>query len=407
MLQTRSPHSLKNACAFVATSFGFGPVSKAVSIAWEMKAQAPDLETHYFGAGIGYDYAQKSEAFDSLINVDVDRRETLVALLPKLSSYGAVFSVLNLDILPLWRRDMPALYFVDSLAWMWPSLPVGIENAAAYFVQDYLLPPERIRDWAAACPLVLVAPIESVSSTSLEVPPEKRNRLLVNFSGCANPFAPPELYEKYALVLASSIQEEAGQRYERIIFCCNEKLASYLRRYLGAASSVQFGHFAHEEFLRLLVSSALVLSAPGITSTVEALASQTPLGFLLPQNDSQALMSERYRLLLGKESCMAFSRFGPEFWFPPLLPAGESVTLALTLLQKILSTRQPEISSMIRGLLSLPPSYSIDHLRGNIRNRWSCSGQQIIVSHFLFQAGRTGSSPAGGIAPARTDASPF
>lgn len=390
MLQTSPSGSLENACAVVASSFGFGPVSKAVSIACEIKAQAPHLETHYFGAGIAFDYAQKSEAFDSVVNVDVDRRETLVALLPKLSCYSAVFSVLNLDILPLWRSDLPPLYFVDSLAWMWPSLPAGIENAAAYFVQDYLLPQERVQNWAAACPLVLVAPIESVSGTSLARPSKKSNRLLVNLSGGANPFAPPDLYEQYALVLASSILEEAVQRYERIVFCCNEKLANYLRRNLGAAASVQFAHFAHEEFLGLLVSSARVLSAPGITSTLEALAAQIPLGFLLPQNDSQALLSERYLLLLGEESCMAFSRFGPEFCFPPFLPEQESVRLALTLLQRILSTHQPEIRAMIHGLMGLPASYSIAHLRDNIINQWNCSGQQIIVSHFLSQGGRVG-----------------
>jgi hypothetical protein len=367
----------------VATSFGFGPVSKAVSIALEIKAQAPELETHYFGSGISYDYAQKSKAFDTLINVDVDRRDTLVALLPQLNSYGAVFSVLNLDILTVWRSDLPPLYFVDSLAWMWSSLPAGIANVTTYFVQDYLVPPERIQEWAAACPLVLVAPIESASNTRLDVPPERRNQLLINFSGCSNPFAPPDLYEKYALVLASSIMAAAGQRFEGLIFCCNEKLADHLRKNLGAAPFVQVGHYAHEEFLRLLVSSALVLSAPGISSTLEALATQTPIGFLLPQNDSQALMSERYRLLLGEESCMAFSRFGAEFCFPPFLQEPESVALALTLLQRILSTREPEIRSMIRGLMSLPPSYSIARLQNNIINQWNSSGQRSIVSHFL------------------------
>ena len=389
MQQTPQSSSLKNACAFVATSFGFGPVSKAVSIAVEMKAQAPHLETHYFGAGISYDYAQKSEAFHSLTSVDVERRESLVALLPQLASYGAVFSVLNLEILHLWSRDLPPLYFVDSLAWMWRSLPAGIENVAAYFVQDYLLSPERIEAWAAACPLMLVAPIESVTNTRLEAPPEKRNRLLVNFSGCSNPFAPPEFYERYALVLASFILDEAGQRFDEITFCCNENLAAYLRKNLDSAPSLQVEHYAHEEFLRLLVSSEKVLSSPGITFTLEALALKVPVGFLLPQNDSQALMSERYRLLLGEESCMAFSRFGSEFCFPQFLPEQESVALVLTLLQKILTTRQREIRSMIRGLIDLPPSYSIANLRSNIRNRWSCSGQQIIVSHFLSQAGRT------------------
>lgn len=66
MPQPQSSRSLKSARAFVATSFGFGPVSKAVSIALEMKVQAPDFETHYFGSGIGYDYAQKSNAFESV-----------------------------------------------------------------------------------------------------------------------------------------------------------------------------------------------------------------------------------------------------------------------------------------------------------------------------------------------------
>src|ERR1043166_2074663 len=108
-------------CAFVATSFGFGPVSKAASIALELKHQAPQMERHFFGAGISFDYARKSGAFDVLTNIDADNPEQLVGLLPTLMSYTAVFSVLNLDILPLWNDSYPPLHFVDSLAWMWPS----------------------------------------------------------------------------------------------------------------------------------------------------------------------------------------------------------------------------------------------------------------------------------------------
>jgi hypothetical protein len=378
-------HSPNHACAFIATSFGFGPVSKAVSIACELKSQAPHLEAHYFGAGIGYEYAQKSEAFDLLINVDVDQSEALLKLLPQLSSYGSVFSVLNLETLRHWRRDLPPLFFVDSLAWMWASPPRGIENVAAYFVQDYLLPPERIRDWTTLCPLVLVAPIESVGKTRIEAVPKKRNRLLINFSGCSNPFALPGLYEKYASVLGSAILTEADQRFEEIIFCCNEELADYLRKELGESFVFRAGHYAHEEFLNLLASSELVLSAPGITFTLEALTSKTPVGFLLPQNDSQALMSERYRLLLGEESCMAFSRFGSEFRMPEFLPTTESVALALMLLQRILDSHQPKIRSMIRSLLNFSSTHSIADLRTNMTRQWDCSGQQIIVSHVLSQ----------------------
>src|SRR5215510_16431322 len=147
-------------CAFVTTSFGFGPVSKAVSIALELKRQAPQMERHFFGAGISLEYARKSEAFDVLIYIDVDDGEDLAGLLPTLRSYDAVFSVLNLSILPLWQKTYPPLHFVDSLAWMWPSAPEGIENVATYFVQDYLLSSERLRDWSSVCSLVLIPPIE-------------------------------------------------------------------------------------------------------------------------------------------------------------------------------------------------------------------------------------------------------
>jgi hypothetical protein len=371
------------ACAFVATSFGFGPVSKAVSIALELKCQAPHIDSHFFGAGISLDYARKSGAFDLLINVDVDNNEQLVGLVPTLTSYHAVFSVLNLNILPLWKRTLPPLYFVDSLAWMWPSPPVGIQNVTTYFVQDYLLSPERIRDWSGVCPLVLTPPIEP-KLPNLKAPSEKISQLLVNFSGCANPFVHAGLYEDYASTLSSAILVEANQRFEQIVFCCNEQLAEYLRGKFGDGKA-QFGHLSHEDFLQALVSSEMVLSVPGITSTLEALALDVPLRFLLPQNDSQSLISERYRALLGEECCMAFSRFGPEFMSPMYLAPQASVELAFEYLQMILAKHRSEVGPMIKELMSPPSTYSIAALRSNITSQWSCSGQEMVVSKFLDQ----------------------
>jgi hypothetical protein len=372
-----------DACAFIATSFGFGPVSKAVSIAQELKAQAPSLQAHYFGAGIDYDFARKSAVFDRLCKVDADRRETLIELLPQLTSYRAVFSILNLDLVRLWKKTSTPLYFVDSLAWMWQSLPEGIENSAAYFVQDYLIPAERISEWSAKSKLVLVAPIETASDAADGTPSSKENQLLINFSGCANPFAPPELYEQYALVLATAILSAAGDDYERIIFCCNQQLASYLQNRLPASSAVTVGHFAHEEFLSLLRSSLLVLSAPGITTTLEAIATRAIVRFLLPQNDSQALLGEQYRSLLGDNACMAFSRFGSEFALPPALPEREKIRFALQSLKTILDGCQPQISGMIRELLNVPSSYSLAPLKQHITQNWKAPGQQAVISHVL------------------------
>ena len=374
---------LQKACAFIATGFGFGPISKAISIAQELKAQAPHLEAHYFGGGIDYDYARKSGAFDKLCKADVDQPAVLNSLLPQLASYQAVFSVLNLELLPLWSSRTTPLYFVDSLAWMWPSAPAGLENVAAYFVQDYFMPLERLRQWEIIAPVVLVPPIETASHAKLERVLTKSNQLLVNFSGCANPFAPPELYEKYTSLLASAILEQVETRFERVIFCCNERLTAYLRQQLSERYIAHIGHFTHEEFLHLLNSSSRVLSAPGITTTLEALALQVPVRFLLPQNDSQALLSEQYRLLLGDDACMAFSRFGPEFYYPPFLPAREGVELALAHLRTILDTRQSHIRSMVHEMLTGSQIFKLDRLRKNINHPCSTSGQRLIIQHVL------------------------
>lgn len=57
-------HGLIDKGAFLATSFGFGPVSKAVTIAAEIKNHTPEYELHFFGGGIDYDFAARSKIFD-------------------------------------------------------------------------------------------------------------------------------------------------------------------------------------------------------------------------------------------------------------------------------------------------------------------------------------------------------
>lgn len=369
-----------NALAFISTSFGFGPVSKAVSIAGELKAESPRRELHYFGEGIAHDYAHKSGVFDRVFRVDVDRHDSLSKLVPTLASYRAVVSVMNFELLPLWPRT-PPLYLVDSLAWMWPGPPPGIENVRTYFVQDYLLTKARADEWRERVPLVVIAPVETASELSKTKPWTRRNQLLVNFSGAANPFAPRGLYEMYGLVLGTAILSAAQSRYEKIVICCNESLAAYLRARLDAAS-VSIGHFPHEEFVELLLTSRMLLSAPGITTTLEATATDTPVKFLLPQNDSQALLGETYRELLGDDACIPFSRFGPEFSFPRALPKDAAVILALEMLDKILRGRGEQVSAAVKSLFNSSQADTLKSLK-RVTGRWGAPGQRVIASHIL------------------------
>jgi hypothetical protein len=371
--------------AFLSTAFGFGPVSKAASIARALKDVAPHTRCHFFGAGIDHDFASAAQAFDRLYKIDVDNREMLADLVPHLAGYDAVISLMNMDLLPLWRGDAP-LYLVDSLAWMWPQLPAGIGNVERYFVQDYLLGDDRLAQWQAQAPVELVAPIES----SIQAQPlttrgseASSRRLLVNLSGCANPLGRGGLYDAYAQELIVAIATAAGTRFDAIQVCCNARLAERLRPLLGADGRVRVDHVPHHDFLDLLVGSTLVLTTPGITTTLEALALGTPLRFLLPHNYSQALISERYRTLLGDRGNMAFSRFGADFVVPPGLAEDEGVARTLANLERILRTRADDLRTMVHDLVEGHGGDIDTALRGNIRRRWILPGQHTIAAAVL------------------------
>ncbi|HKP76121.1 MAG TPA: hypothetical protein VJT67_11305 [Longimicrobiaceae bacterium] len=377
------------AVAFVSTSFGFGPISKAVAIAIELKRRRPEVALHYFGAGLDYDFAVRSPAFDRVFRIDVDQPDELRDLVEHLGGYDAVFSVINLDILPFWKGQKTPLYLVDSLAWMWPAPPAGIENVERYFVQDYLLPQERVSAWRDTVPLELVAPIEATAGYGV-----KRNggsaagRLLVNLSGCGNPYVDPGLFEEYAMAIGEAVLDAAAGR--ELTLCCNERLAKRLRERLAPGPGVRVGHLPHHEFLQALADSSLVLTSPGITTTVEALALGRAPRFLLPQNYSQALISERYSRTLGAEWCMAFSSFGPELECPDGLPEGEGLERVTTSLRTILREKRGALGEQIHRMVQRPARDDevLRALRGSISRGHTHTGQSTIVTHYLKAVGR-------------------
>jgi hypothetical protein len=371
----------REACAFLSTSFGFGPVSKAVTIARELKRRAQHIEAHYFGSGVDYDFAKKSGTFDQVFLVNVDQHEVLLQLVPQLGNYRSIFSVLNFDILSVWPESHPPLYVVDSLAWMWPTPPPDLKRATAYFVQDYLVELERIQNWGQEVPLVLVDPIHP--ELERQEPSASTPQLLVNFSGCANPFAPPRFFERYVEVLAHAVLMHA-ETFDRVIFCCNEQLSKYLKQILTDRKAVVAGHLSHDEFLDSLSRSSALLTSPGITTTLEANALGKTTRFLLPQNYSQALMSERYRTTSGDQSCMALSRFHQDLAVTSGLPEEEGVMRVIRSLELILDHQQEEVREMIGNIIEDQAANGPLHLP-LVEDAHAELGQRTIVEYALNQ----------------------
>lgn len=340
--------------AFVATSFGFGPVSKAVAVANALRRTLPGVQCDLFGSGLDYSFAIDTDAFHRTIRLDVDDASVLGKLLPHLADYDAVVSVLNLALVETWPYGEVPLYLVDSLAWMWPDLPSGAERVRRYFVQRYLVPDERIVAWERRAPLAGVGPIVEVGGEGDDV--RRERMLLVNLSGCANPFAPPAFFDRYARAIATSVLRHAGLRFERIVFAAGTHLHESIRSCAIGRDDVTVAQLPHDAFVRALRSAELFLTSPGITATLEAEALGVPTRFLLPQNYSQALMNERYALERGEREAIALSRFGADFAVEGGLPENVAVALVTDRLRRVLDERAGLLDDMIGAMLAGTPA---------------------------------------------------
>lgn len=367
----------------MSSSFGFGPVSKAVTIANELARRSTDLQLDFFGNGVDMEFARKSGLFHSFIETDVDNREALHCLLPLLRHYDVIVAVLTLDILPLWKKGKTKLFFVDSLAWMWSKAPVGIENADIYFIQDYLFTNSDYTNWTTSKSIssILVAPIESTKH--LKTPAIVENRLLLNFSGCMNPFVNKSFYKEYVNVLSEIVIACSSNKFESILICCNSHLSDYLSRKFCNWKHVSVSHLANELFLDRLASSAKILTAPGITTTLEAIKLNRPVKYILPQNYSQYLISEQYKKILHPGSSMPFSVFGDEFTIPPDLEESKGVELVLTHLHTILRMQKTKIRDIITEFLEEDNDVNLALLSDNILHKWQVTGQEMIANYCI------------------------
>lgn len=376
----------KMKCAFVSSSFGFGPASKAAAIAGEIKRRFPQIKTYFFGDSFALRFAELSKSFDFSIEAEVDDAAQVEKIIPQLKNYDAVFSVLNLPLLPLWRKSFGRLFFVDSLAWMWREPPTGIENAEIYFVQDYLVTSARVEKWSEKLRIISIPPVGILPDDNFSVtsPNDRSNLLLVNFSGCSNQYVDLKVYRKYVTNLSEVIIEEASERFEEIEIYVNQTLADHLKTRFSR-SPVKIGFLPKPEFLQRLAESRFLLTAPGITTTLEAIALKTPLGFLLPQNDSQAVMSEFYRRQIDESLTMAFSRFDEKLAFPTSLDKFENlaqpIEAAVERMLFILENHQSKLKEFTAEMLSRSGSNVLEVLRSNIRQTWHLSGQKIIIEN--------------------------
>jgi hypothetical protein len=355
MKKMRNSESIK--VGFCCTSFGFGPVSKAVSVAEAIHALRPDYRLVFIGSNVAEDYARKTDVFDDIESVDSDISPEVCAQYAQENQ--AVVNSLNFSVLEYWLPSMPPIFFLDSLAWMWPSIPPTVKRAKAYFIQDYLIDASSY-DRTLPSNAELVPPILSPTICGPRNNSEvEEGYLLVNFAGCHNPVLPPRFYERYiqemligltrALVL---LLDKKKLFLNRVLVCGNSEL-------LAAASPtnlenlpfhMEIRFLPHEEFLLQLRRCEILLTSPGLTASLEAMAINVPCRLLLPQNYSQFRILNYYRSS-GLRVDIWQDVFDSHKLNDPQISEDDAVREIGRSLEQYLSGNSDEIRRSLEGLL--------------------------------------------------------
>jgi len=280
----------------VASSFGYGPVSKLLAVAKPLKTLGYDL--CFVGRGPALELAQHFPFDRVLAWQDAGDRRDIERELEKAEG---IVNVMEPRFGDLARPPSLPHFYIDSLFWMWSRLDPRTAHADIYFIQNFVGVQAQVDRWRAEMrnPQI-VGPVVDISGSPPAPPARARPpALVINFGGLASGSMRQgqELaYPGILLRLLLPILNRVAGRYEKITFTGNRKVMAYLdQQFPQRAPNIYFTHLSHKAFLTLLRSARCLLTSPGLTTTYEAFLLNVPVRFLPPQNYSQTLMLDHYR----------------------------------------------------------------------------------------------------------------
>lgn len=308
-----------------AQPIGYGPAAKLLAVAERLRAGG--VRPVFLGTGTAHELVSRSPDLGEAVEAaPSDPRARRI-----MRSASAVLSVMDPDYARLAMELSRPLHVADSLSWMRHPVPAEFLSARRYWVQNFSGVREHIRG-VSPKPTV-VGPILSAVAPSR---PKQRSRLVVNLGGYETPYVSSTDDSGYAeFVVQGLIDSRLPSAFPGdTILMAGARCAETLERRFGG-SSLRFVSLRHDEAEDLGSTAAVVLTAPGLTSTLQCFRSGTPTFFLPPQNYSQWWILTKLRA----------ARLAPcAFHWADHLPEGEVVE-AMTLPERV-----PIVRRAIRSL---------------------------------------------------------
>lgn len=273
-----------------AVPFGFGPISKLISVATAIGGQH---EMVFVGGGCSLALAETAGVFHAAESIDTLRPEMSDRLSRYSSAAGwTVLSVMN----PRFAEWAIARGFrtvvIDSLFGMWDVVPDAWLNCDGVVLQRFRGVDKRALEVLAHTRHTVVGPILDPQLQSAQRTRPSNRSVLVNLGGAEDPISEIEY------VCADAIMQLLADLPVWSDFDC--KILTVGPRQIQRLSGLDAWGFSvqtlhRSDFLKALSSASLFLTTPGLTATFESFAVGTPCAFLPPFNYSQYLNLDEFR----------------------------------------------------------------------------------------------------------------
>ncbi len=334
-----------------AQPFGYGPAAKLVVIAEELRRSGFRLV--FVGDGVAHELAARSPALDEIVRGRAGEDSVRKAVA---ASVG-VLSVMDRECAILAKELGRALFVVDSLAWLRETVPEPFRGAARYWVQ-------RFPDGAVPEGAVEVGPIVGVNEATWSGP---GGGVVVNLGGGESPGGDDPAYAEFA------VRGLRDSGLTGTVLAGNRWTAWLRERFPNAR--LAFESVPHEEAVRRFATAGQVLTAPGLTASLECFRLGVPTTFLPPQNYSQWRILRTFRRQGLAPTAFHWEDEPPAGPSPDELPEADRTPRV----REIVRTATPAAAGRFRDSLRVPSDTALSRKQQAFFAGLGPNGVQTIV----------------------------
>jgi len=272
-----------------AMPFGYGPAAKVLVLASVLKDRGFRLV--FSGRGIALELASRAaHLFDDILAHGPEGPSPAIV-----RSASAVLSVMDRESAQAALDASVPLYVVDSLLWMRDSIPSALRGARRYWAQNFLGFDGTLAGYHPRLSIVgpIIAPLPLRHRTAAE-------HLLINLGGCESPTGVDANARAYASFIVAGLRKSSLLRQfagRTTLIAGRSCIESLRATSAGGDGALDLVSVSHANAIERLAEASLVLTAPGLTMTLESFQTGVPTYFLPPQNYSQWCV---LRLLRGE-----------------------------------------------------------------------------------------------------------